>query len=67
MIDNIEDENVLNQLMEDVSFYASKEDVIDNLTSEQLKELNAAVEEADKNETLSWNDFKKEMNEWTKK
>ncbi|HEX7844520.1 MAG TPA: hypothetical protein VF476_01900 [Chitinophagaceae bacterium] len=66
MLDSIEDETILNQLMEDVAFYASKKDTIDKLTPEQLKELDKAITEADKGETISWNDFKKEMNEWRK-
>lgn len=67
MLDNIEDENVLSQVMEDVAFYARKKDITDELTPEQLKELNAAIKEADNKETVSWDDFKKEMNEWRKK
>ena len=67
MLDNITDEKVLNQVMEDVAFYASKKDIIDQLTPEQLEQLDTAIQEADKNETLSWDDFKKEMAEWRKK
>lgn len=67
MLENIEDEVILNQVMEDVTFYASKKDIIDNLNAEQMIELDKAIEEADKKETISWKDFKKEMNEWRKK
>ena len=67
MLEGIEDETVLNQVMEEVAFYASKKDIVDELTPAQLKELDTAIEEADKKETISWDDFKKEMNEWRKK
>lgn len=41
--------------------------MVDELTTEQLLELDIAIQEADKGETISWNDFKKEMNEWKQK
>jgi len=65
--EGIEDENVLNQVMEDVTFYATKKDILDELNTTQLKQLDKAIEEADNKETISWNDFKKEMKEWKKK
>ena len=67
ILDGIEDEAVLNQVMEDVTFYATKKDIVDELNPGQLKELDKAIEEADNKETISWDDFKKEMNEWRKK
>jgi len=67
MLEGIEDENILNQVMEDVAFYASKKDITDGLTPEQLQELDKAIQEADNKDTISWEDFKKEMNEWRKK
>ncbi len=67
MLEEIEDETVLNQVMEDVAFYATKQDIVDKLTPAQLNELDKAIEEADSKETISWDDFKKEMNEWRKK
>lgn len=67
MLEDIEDEAVLNQVMEDVAFYAAKKDIVDELSPDQLKELDKAIEEADNKETISWDDFKKEMNEWRKK
>lgn len=60
------DKAVLNQLMEDVVFYANKKDMLDGLNADQLKELDKAIEEADNKETIPWNDFKKETNEWKK-
>ena len=67
LLEGIEDEAVLNQVMEDVAFYATKKDAVDELTANQLKELDKAIEEADNKETVSWSDFKKEMKEWKKK
>ena len=67
MVDSIEDENILQMVMEDVAYYASDKDVGNELTKDQLKELDEAISEADKNKTMDWNDFKKEMNEWKKR
>ena len=67
LLEGIEDEAVLNQVMEEVAFYATKKDVVDELNSDQLKELDKAIEEADNKETISWDDFKKEMKDWKKK
>ena len=62
--ESIEDETVLNQVMEEGNFYATKKDIVDEITPDQLKELDKAIEEAGNKETISWNDFKKEMKEW---
>ncbi|HSN09686.1 MAG TPA: hypothetical protein VLS85_11650 [Hanamia sp.] len=67
MIDAIEDENTLQMLMEDFAYYASDKDVAEELTKDQLRELDEAISEADNNEMIDWNDFKKEMNEWKKR
>ncbi len=67
MLDEIADEATLNMVMEDVAFYSSKKDIVDELTPEQLQELDMAIQETGKGETISWKDFKKEMNEWRKK
>lgn len=67
LLDGIEDKAVLNQVMEDVTFYATKRDIVDQLSPGQLKELDKAIKEADNKETISWDDFKKEMKEWKKK
>jgi hypothetical protein len=66
MVEDIEDEAVLSQLKEDVASYASKKDIIDQLAPARLEELDNALEGAEKNETISWGDFKKEMKEWKK-
>lgn len=67
LIDSIEDENILQMVMEDVAYYASEKDITDELSEEQKKELDEAISEADNNETIDWEDFKKEMNEWKKR
>lgn len=67
LLEGVEDEIVLNQVMEDVTFYTSKKDVVDELDAGQIKELDKAIKEVDNKEAISWNDFKKEMNEWKKK
>ena len=67
LLEGIEDEAVLNQVMEDVAFYATKKDVVNELNPDQLKELDKAIKEADNKETIPWKEFKKEMKEWKEK
>ena len=67
LLEGIEDETVLNLVMENVAFYATKKDIVDQLTPAQLRELDKAIKEADNKETIPWDDFKKEMSEWKKK
>ena len=70
LIDSIEDEHILSVLNEDIVPYVienrSKEadDVEDGLTEEQLKELDEAIAEVDRGETISFEEFKKNMEEW---
>ena len=66
LLEGIEDKVVLNQLMENVAFYTNKKDIVDALNAKQFKELDKAIEEVDNKETISWKDFKKEINEWRK-
>ena len=67
LLDTIQDEGTLIQVMEDVTFYSSKGDVTDSLSENQLKELEAAMTEADNNQVIDWHDFKNELGEWKKK
>ena len=67
LVDEINDEEVLNMVMEDMVFYTGKKDIMDDLSPEQLNELEAAIKEADENETISHEDFKKQMHEWREK
>ena len=67
LIDSIDDENILQMVIEDVTYYASNKDITDELSKKQLIELDEAIAEVDNNEILDWNDFKKEINEWKKR
>lgn len=67
LIDLIEDETVLQMLAEDIAYYASKKDIVDDLNKDQQQELNEAIAEADNGETIDWKNFKNEMNEWKKR
>ncbi len=53
--------------MEDVSFYASETDIVDELNNEQVKELDEAIKQADNGESISLDQFKKEIDEWRRK
>ena len=67
LLDTIQDEQTLAQVMEDVVFYSSKQEVTDSLNDNQLKELSEAMKEADNHQVIGWADFKNELNEWKKK
>lgn len=75
LIDSIDDEHVLNVLNEAVVPYvienrtkeADEDEEDDDLTEEQLKELDDAIAEVDRGETISFEsfeEFKKNMEEW---
>lgn len=64
LVDTIEDENILQMIMEDVVNYAGKEDLVEELTKEQINEMDEAISKIENNETMDWKDFKKEINEW---
>ena len=70
LIDSIDDEHTLSVLHEDVVPYVienrSKEadEEEDDLTEDELKELDEAIEEVDRGETISFEEFKKNMEEW---
>ena len=67
MLDKIKDEQILTQVMEDVAFYTSQKDSVDVLSEEQLRQLEAAMAEADKDQVISWSDFKDELSKWKMK
>ncbi len=67
ILDSINDENVLYMIKEDVAWYKGDKDILDELDDEQLADLEIGIKEADNNETVSWDDFKKEMGEWKKR
>jgi len=66
-LDTINDENVLIQVMEEVTFYASENDIIDDLSASQLNDLDEAINQANNKDVIHWNDFKKEIHEWRRK
>ena len=68
MPDEIEDEDILYMIKEDIAHYTKEKDIVDDLDPEQLKGLDEAIHEAENNTgTVSWEDFKMEMNEWKKR
>jgi len=64
LIDTIENEHVLNILKEDAVAYLSQQDILDELSPEQLQELNEAILEADRGEGITPETFRKEMYSW---
>jgi hypothetical protein len=73
LIDSIEDEHTLSVLNEDIVPYVIEnrtkeaDEAEDDLTEEQLKELDEAIAEVDRGETISFEsfeEFKKNMEEW---
>jgi methyl coenzyme M reductase gamma subunit len=69
LIDSIDDEYVLNVLNEDIVPYVienrTKEaDEEDDLMEDQVKELDEAIKEADRGETISFEEFKESMDKW---
>jgi hypothetical protein len=74
LIDSIEDEHTLSVLHEDIVPYvienrskeadAEADEAEDNLTEEQLKQLEKAIKEADEGKTMSYEEFKKRMSQW---
>lgn len=70
LIDSIDDEPTLSMLNEDVVPYVIEnrtkelDNIEDNLTDEQLKDLDESIAEANRGETISYEEFKKNMDEW---
>ena len=72
LIDSIDDQDVLNILTEDVVPYIIKNRGIeteeeDDLTRDQQKKLETAIEEADRGETITEVEFKEAMARWLTK
>lgn len=67
LIDEIEDEEALNILREDAAVYAGKKDILDDLTEEELRELDESIAEADRGEVVTYEEFQKHMEEWKRK
>lgn len=68
LIDSIDDEHVLQTLSEDIVPYVAQKHVqemdIDQLTIQQQQELDEAIAEADRGETVSFDQFKASMDKW---
>jgi hypothetical protein len=74
LIDSIDDEHVLSVLNEDIVPYIIEnrtkeadeeaDEAEDNLTEEQLKQLEQAIKEADEGKTMSYEEFKQRMSRW---
>ena len=67
LLATIDDESILVQVMEDVMFYASKDETVESLSPRQLNELDLAIAEVGKNETITLDEFKKDLDGWRKK
>jgi PHD/YefM family antitoxin component YafN of YafNO toxin-antitoxin module len=73
LIDSIEDEHTLSVLNEDIVPYVIEnrtkegDEAEDDLTEEQQKQLDEAIKEADRGETISDEEFRKGVSRWLKK
>jgi O6-methylguanine-DNA--protein-cysteine methyltransferase len=70
LIDSIEDEHTLSVLNEDIVPYVIEnrtkeaDEAEDDLTEEQVQQLEKAIKEADEGKTMSYEEFKKRMSRW---
>ena len=64
LIDDIDDENLLNQLNEELVPYITRQMKNEALTEEERTEIEAGLKDIDQGNTITWEDLKKEMNEW---
>lgn len=70
LIDKIEDEELLNVVKEDIVAYQSPPEAFDDLsdlTDEQRAELEEAANEDPEKDAVSFEEFKKEMDQWLSK
>jgi len=71
LIDSIEDEGTLNMLNEAVIPYIieNKTNISENeeLSEEELSQLDQAIKEADAGEVVGWDEFLKEIGTWRTK
>jgi hypothetical protein len=58
------DENLLQLLMADLDYFSSGADVLDELSSTDLAELQTMAQEPFGHETESYEDFKKAITQW---
>ena len=71
LIDNMEDEELLNMVKEDIVAYQTENkkdfDDLSYLTPEEKKELEELATEDPDKDTITHEEFKKEINEWVSK
>ena len=71
LIDNTEDEELLNMVKEDIIAYQTESkkefDDLSDLSPEDRKELEEQAEEPPLKDTVSFEEYKKEMKEWLSK
>lgn len=69
LIDNMEDEEVLSMLKEECTFYtlSKKQDITDDLSPLQLKELEEHINEDPMKDTMSLDQFKEATAKWRTK
>ena len=69
LIDNTDDEEILNILKEEYTFYTTskKKDITDELSSEQLKELEEQLNEDPLKDIISLDEFKEATSKWRTK
>ena len=69
LIDNMQDEEVLSMLKEECTFYSTskQKDITDDLSPEQLKELEEQLKEDLLKDTVSLDEFKEATAKWRTK
>ena len=69
LIDETNDEELLSLVKEDMVFYKTSEDsdITDNLSEEQLKELEKLAAEPDEKNTITLDEFNKATDKWRTK
>ena len=67
LVDSIDDAAKLQMLMEDAEAYLADTEEEDDMTKEETAELDKAIAEAERGETISWEELKSKMEEWRKK
>jgi hypothetical protein len=66
LIDNIDDEDILSMLKEECAFYSNvkQKDITDDLSPEQLNELENQLSEDTMKNTVSLDEFKEATAKW---
>ena len=69
LIDETNDEELLSLVKEDMFFYKTSKDsdITDNLSEEQLKELEKLASEPDEKNTITLDEFNKATGQWRTK